>query len=115
MYSYHYSGYCDGNPTGFTSFHLTTGATYDCKSVNYLALQYEPTALYVVFGDVLDRCSSGESVIGGLSSAGLVGILMGVIVLVVIVIIVIIYVFRDKLIPSYKMEAELKKMRRGPV
>jgi hypothetical protein len=104
-----FQGYCGGQPTQFTSVSTNTG----CRKVTSTEATYTDRSLVLLLNGVDDSgCRApAEGANSGLSTPIIGGIAAAAAVVVVGLIIGLVFLFRRKLIPSYRTSASLRKMR----
>jgi hypothetical protein len=103
-----FDGYCGGVQTNFTVTSINLG----CAKLKPGAsgLQYGERSLTLLFSkDDVDESGCSSGVAGGLSTGAIVGIAVGAAVLVLAIIFIIIWVNREKIIPHYRLHAEMKQ------
>jgi hypothetical protein len=103
-----FDGYCGGVQTNFTVTSINLG----CAKLKPGAsgLQYGERSLTLLFSkDDVDESGCSSGVAGGLSTGAIVGIAVGAAVLVLAIIFIIIWVNREKIIPHYRLNAEMKQ------
>jgi hypothetical protein len=102
-----FDGYCGGVQTNFTVTSINLG----CAKLKPGAsgLQYGERSLTLLFSkDDVDESGCSSGVAGGLSTGAIVGIAVGAAALVLLVIFITLWVNRARLIPHYRVEAEMK-------
>lgn len=103
-------GYCGGTISPFTSLTVDSG----CKDFRGPSLQYNAKSLSVVFTSVVDTCSpDGSAIAAGLPAGALIGIIVGAVIAVALLGIALVFIFRAKIVPSYRTEAKLRKLKSG--
>lgn len=108
-------GSCNGNATLFTNVSITsTRPLHACERESSAVSYRSPTSVAVILTVTKDpgcAASTGDPPgSGGLSTGAIIGIVLGVVAFTVLII-VLVWIFRGKLIPAFKAEDGLKKIK----
>lgn len=109
-----YNSSCDGGPVALSNVTVSGATSEKCKAVT--AAQFTTArGLSVVF-HVVDVPGCGVSpvnaeIVGPNMTAIIAGSVSGGVLFLVIVLFVLLYVFRKKIIPSYRMDQKMRKIR----